>query len=175
MRIEFLAIVVGVTGFAAAAQADDYPPRKAGLWEVTVQGSGLSHTMKMCIDAGTDQLFHKMGADVLAKHCSRNDLKVNGATVTTESECKMRGSTVTTTSVTNFTGDSAYHTDIKTHFDPALLGKTDESVTQDAKWTGDCPADMKPGDFVMANGIKVNVKMLDALKGLIPGHKSTQQ
>jgi hypothetical protein len=104
-----------------------------------------------------------------AKHCTRNDITVSGAVVTTESECKIGDSTFTTTSTINFTGDSAYHSEVKTHFDPPVLGKSDMTLTQDGKWTGPCPPDMKPGDFVMGNGMKVNLKMLNTLRQLMPG------
>ncbi|HKH80673.1 MAG TPA: DUF3617 family protein [Methylovirgula sp.] len=166
------ATVLSLTMFSAVALADDYPPRKPGLWELAVQREGRPvTTMKMCIDPDTDQLFHKFGTDMAAKHCTRNDIKVSGAIVTTESECKIGNTTITTTAVINFTGDSAYHSDVKTHIDPPVLGKTDATLTQDGKWTGPCPPDMKPGDFVMANGMKINVKTLNELRQLIPGNK----
>lgn len=153
---------------SVAAAADDYPPRKAGLWEVTIQAENKpAATTKMCIDADTDQLFHKFGTDLRSKHCEKNDVKANGDTVNADSVCKVKDTTISTSSVTKFTGDSAYHVDIKIHFDPALLGKTDVTSAQDAKWTGPCPADMKPGDFVMGNGIKVNIVTLNKLKGLL--------
>ena len=33
-------------------------------------------------------------------------------------------------------------------------------MTQDAKWTGPCPADMAPGDVLMGNGMKMNIKQM---------------
>jgi hypothetical protein len=166
----YVATALSLTMFSAAALADDYPPRKPGLWLVTIQAAvGPPATMKMCIDADTDQIFHKIGTDLRSKRCAKNDVKVDGDTISAESECKIGSSTVTTTSVTKFDGDTAYHSDVTSHFDPALLGKTDTTITQDGKWSGDCPADMKPGDFVLANGIKINVKTLNFLKSFIPG------
>ncbi|MFZ1960536.1 MAG: DUF3617 family protein [Methylovirgula sp.] len=155
--------------FCSAALADDYPSRKPGLWEVTITAEGTpAHAMQMCIDAATDQIFHNVGTDLRSKHCTQNDVKVNGSVVTSDSVCKVHGTTVTTSATTNFNGDSAYHTDVKSHFDPALLGKTDEALTQDGKWTGPCPANMKPGDLVLTNGIKINVKTLNMLKSFVP-------
>jgi Protein of unknown function (DUF3617) len=167
----YMATALSVTLFSAAALADDYPARKPGLWEVTSHAEvGHATTTKMCIDPETDQLFHKMGTDLRSiKHCERDDVKVDGDTVTTDSECKLGSATETTTGVIKFTGDSAYHADITIHFDPAVLGKSDTSITQDGKWTGDCPAGMKPGDLVLANGFKINVKTLNFFKSLIPG------
>ena len=41
--------------------------------------------------------------------------------------------------------------------EPALFGKTETSSTQVGKWVGACPADMKAGDVVTANGMKFNL------------------
>jgi hypothetical protein len=170
MRMSGRVVMALALTISTAALADDYPPRRPGLWEVTMGAAGApGPTLKMCIDAETDQIFHQVGTDFKTKRCDQSDVKVNGTTVTADGECKVHGTTITTTSTTNFTGDSAYHTDIKSHFDPAFLGKTDTTMTQDGKWTGDCPADMKPGDMVLGNGIKINVKTLNMLKSLIPG------
>jgi hypothetical protein len=40
------------------------------------------------------------------------------------------------------------------------MGRSTATVSQDAKWTGICPADMQPGDIVMANGMRMNVKTM---------------
>jgi hypothetical protein len=165
-----IAVAMLVTTFCGVALADDYPSRKPGLWVVASQAEmGHAATTKMCIDANTDQLFHKLAPDFRSiVHCAQNDVKVDGDTVTAESVCKIHSSTITTTSVTKFDGDSAYHTDVTTHLDPAVLGKSDTTISQDGKWTGDCPPDMKPGDFIV-HGIKINVKTWGFLRSLIPG------
>jgi hypothetical protein len=72
----------------------------------------------------------------------------------------MGQSQMTSQAVTKFTGDTAYHTDANTKFDPPMAGRDSSVVTQDAKWTGPCPADMEPGDVVMGNGMKVNIKQM---------------
>jgi hypothetical protein len=176
MRLTLMTAAALATIFSMAAQADDYPPRKPGLWEITAHNPAPvpDVTMRLCIDPVTDQMFHKFSGDVRAKHCQKNDMKVTGPTVTADSICKLGGTTVTTNSVMTYTGDGAYHVDIKTHFDPPKLGQSDVTVTQDAKWTGDCPADMKPGDLDMGHGIKFNIKTVNMLKSLIPGHGGSQ-
>lgn len=165
-----MAAALSLTMFSAVAAADDFPPRKPGFWVLTVQhAAGKLATMKMCIDSDTDQLFHKFGTDLTAKHCTRSEIKTNGNTVTSESECKIGGSTITTKDVLTFDGDTAYHSEAISHFSPALFGKTDMTMTQDGKWSGDCPEGMKPGDLVLANGFKLNVKTLNKFKSFIPG------
>jgi hypothetical protein len=41
--------------------------------------------------------------------------------------------------------------------DPPMAGHADSTFTQDGKWQGACPADMKPGDMVMPTGMKMNI------------------
>jgi hypothetical protein len=36
------------------------------------------------------------------------------------------------------------------------------SMTIEAKWAGPCKADQKPGDIIMANGMKMNVTDIPA-------------
>lgn len=164
----FLPILLGgIVGLTATARADDYPPRKPGLWEVSMTtGSGKSHAMgtKMCIDAASDAALYKMGMETAGSICSRRDVSRTGYTVTSDSVCMLDKSQMTSHTVTVFAGDVAYHTESKTHFDPPMMpGMSDSTMTQDAKWAGPCPADMKPGDIVMPNGMKMN--MIDAQKG----------
>jgi len=42
----------------------------------------------------------------------------------------------------------AYHVETQGRFDPPLAGLAETHTVQDAKWTGPCPADMRPGDMV---------------------------
>jgi hypothetical protein len=168
INVHITAILIS-TICCTAALADEFPPRKPGLWEITVTGEKRpTVTMKMCIDKETDELFHKLGTDLSVQVCSRRDLKVTGNVATAEAQCKIGGATVTSTSVTTFTGDTAFHGDSKSHFEPALAGKTDSASSQDGKWIGPCPSDMEPGDFAMANGMTVNVKMLNSLRKMLP-------
>ncbi len=176
MRLTFVTAAAMVSIFATAAAADDYPPRKAGLWEITLHNPAVPDIpRKMCIDAETDQLFRKFSSDVRSKHCAKHEIKVTGETVSEDTTCTLGGTTVTTNSVTTYTSDSAYQVDIKMHFDPPKLGQSDVASTQDAKWTGDCPADMKPGDIDLGHGIKFNIRTVNMFNSLLPGHNGGNQ
>lgn len=151
--------------FATAALADEIPPRKPGGWELVTKGEKIDDVkMKLCLDKATDKLFHDLGTDLVQKSCSRRDVKVVDNVATIDSECKVAGSKVTGVTVMKFDGDTAYHAEIKDHFEPPLLGKTDVATTQDGKWIGPCTDGMKPGDFSVGDGIKVNIKMLDTIR-----------
>ncbi len=173
MRVAFVTATTLAVIFATAAAADGYPPRKPGLWELTVHNPATPDvTTKMCIDADVDQLFHQFSDNVRTRHCAKHDTKFAGDTVETDATCAMGSTTMTLNSVTKFTGDTVYHVDIKTHFDPPKLGHSDIDVSQDAKWVSECPADKKPGDFDMGHGIRLKIKTVARLGSLLQGHSA---
>jgi hypothetical protein len=146
-----------------AARAADLPPRKPGLWQVdmTMPGGPMPpQQMKMCIDKDTDADMQKLGMNASKGTCSTPQIVHNGDTVTIDSSCKMGTTQASTHAVSRFTGDTAYHTDITTKFDPPMGGLSQQVMAQDAKWVGPCPADMQPGDVLMGNGMKMNMKQM---------------
>jgi len=147
---------------AATARAQDFPPRKPGLWqmEMTISVAPRPQQMKMCIDAGTDAEMYKMGINAAQGMCDKPLISRKGSTVTIDSTCQMGEMHTTTHAVTRFTGDTAYHTEASTKVAPPVAGGGDSTVVQDGKWVGPCPADMVPGDMTMANGMKMNVRQM---------------
>jgi hypothetical protein len=160
------AITLGAAALLAAsatAQTADFPPRKPGLWQVdmAMQGGQMpAQQMKMCIDASTDAEMHKLGMNASQGMCEQPSINRSGSTVTVDATCKMAETKATTHAVTKFSGDTAYHTDVTTKFDPPMMGRSESAMTQDAKWVGACPADMQPGDLLMGNGMKVNIRQM---------------
>jgi hypothetical protein len=157
------ALATSATVLGGLAWADDLPPRKPGLWQVDMTMPGAPTQMRgmqMCIDATTDAAMYKMGMSASQGACSKNEIHRSGSTVTADAVCKFGDSQMTTQAVTKFTGDTAYHTDIHTKFDPPMMGRSESVMAQDAKWAGPCPPDLQPGDVVMANGMKMNIKTM---------------
>jgi len=160
--------LIGVTSIlvligALPAPADELPSRKPGLWEVEMSiGSRAAQTMRQCIDAATDRMMQS-GAGPGAT-CSKRDVQRSGNSITIDSACTIGGKATTTHSVITGSFDSAYTMTVTPQGDSAPGGKT--TITMAAKWLGPCAADQKPGDMIMANGVKTNV--LDLQKGL-PG------
>src|SRR6516164_8873420 len=162
MAVGACALLLGAAAYGTA-RADDFPPRKAGLWQVDMAmpgGAMPPQQMKMCIDPATDAEMYKLGMNASQGMCDKPDIHRSGSSVTVNTVCKMGQSQMTSQAVTKFTGDTAYHTDANTKFDPPRAGRDTSVVTQDAKWTGPCPADMEPGDVLMGNGMKVNIKQM---------------
>lgn len=141
-----------------AAGAADYPPRKAGLWEMTIDtGRGPPQMARYCVDAATDAALQKMGQGSMGQMCSRFELHRSGATMTADAVCRMGDTQVTTHSVTTFTANTATHTVATSRFDPPMQGGMAEArMTQDGRWIGPCDSDMQPGDMVI-NGNKMHM------------------
>jgi hypothetical protein len=145
----------------ATAQTVDLPPRKPGLWQITMTMPGAKappRDLQMCIDAASDAQMAKFGMTASQGMCSKNEMHRSGDTFTTDAQCHFGQKESVTHSVTKFSGDTAYHTEVTSLSDksapPRLI------MTQDARWSGPCPADMHPGDVVMPGGMKMNLNAM---------------
>jgi Protein of unknown function (DUF3617) len=156
-------------GAIAVATAADFPAHKPGLWQMTIstatQGAGPT-TERVCLDASTDQLLYK--ASLNRKLCSKVDIKPSGGKVVVDTVCRVAETTAIGHSVTTFVGNTATHTEVSVHYEPVMPGRPDTNSTQDGKWVGACPSDMKAGDVVISNSrmpqpMKMNLN--DMLKG----------
>ena len=148
---------------ATPAFALDMPPRKAGLWELKMSMEGRSmptQTFQHCIDAATDKAMNDIGGGMRAEQCSKQDMQRSGNTITVDSVCNIGGATTTSRAVVTGDFNSGYTVKVnsKREGGPAIPGMPAETnMTIEAKWTGPCKADQKPGDIIMANGMKMNI------------------
>ena len=148
---------------ATPAFALDMPPRKAGLWEMKMSMEGRSmpmQTFQHCIDAATDKAMNDVGGGMRAEQCSKQDMQRSGNTITVNSVCNIGAATTTSRAVVTGDFNSAYTVKMnsKREGGPAIPGMPAETnMTIEAKWLGPCKADQKPGDIIMANGMKMNV------------------
>ena len=160
-----LALVGLALLFAAPAAAEDLPTRKAGLWEIHMAFVGRNlpaQTMKQCIDAATDKLMNNSFGSSPEHDCSKRDIKHAGATMTVNSVCNFSGATTTSHAVVTGSFDSAYTMEVTSTREggrPIPGTKPGEATHMklDAKWLGPCEKGQKPGDVMMANGMKINV------------------
>ena len=156
---------------ATPALAQEMPARKAGLWQMTMtfEGRGAPpQTMQQCIDAATDKSMQDMSAGMRGQSCSRREMKKVGDTIVFDSVCSTGAGTATSHGVVSGDFNSAYTVKINSKREggpPNMPAETNMSIA--AKWLGACKADQKPGDIIMANGMKMNVT--DMQKGGRPG------
>jgi hypothetical protein len=121
-------------------------------------------TNKLCIDAATDAKLMKLGVAAKEADCTTMNISGSGNVRTVDSVCHMNGGEQRTHIAMTYSGDGAYHMDMRSQFSPPVAGNSQSHIIQDAKWTGPCPADMKPGDM-MINGMKINM-----LESTMPTH-----
>jgi Protein of unknown function (DUF3617) len=160
--------------FTASAQTLDLPARKAGLWEVTTtleKPKGVPvFTSKMCLNAATDRELLDHGLKLTGGKCRSFTARRQGQSYVIDADCRLAGAASKTKTV--ITGDfsSAYTLRMEGTVDGAPgagQGPQQTLMTQTAAWkSAECPG-MKPGDMTMPGGLKVNVKQLKALTGLI--------
>lgn len=145
------------------AFADGYPKRKAGLWEmkmVRASRAGATQTMQQCVDSLTDEKLLDAGKGMsggMGLKCDKQDFHQSGDSYVAETSCVMGSTKIN--SKTIFTGDfnSTYHSETASTYNPPLMGMAETKVSVDATFKGPCAPDQKPGDTIMANGMKVNI------------------
>ncbi|HKU97395.1 MAG TPA: DUF3617 family protein [Vineibacter sp.] len=151
-RIVFLASVACVLSLGVAAQAEEMPKRKPGLWESTVTGGSMPapQVIKQCIDDKTDSMAM---AAVGGGNCKPPAITKTSTGYEAETSCQF--GQMTSTAKTLISGD----------FSSKITAKTTSSIVQapgqqpvtsnttiEAKYLGPCAADQKPGDIIMPDG-----------------------
>ncbi|WGS21948.1 MULTISPECIES: DUF3617 family protein [unclassified Bradyrhizobium] len=173
-RLALLGSAVCLVLSAGAASAVDLPTRKAGLWEMKMVKTGSSMpemTMQHCTDESTDKEMSTTAAPMAKQVCSKQDIQKTATGYVSDSVCGVAG--VTVTSHAEIAGDfnSAYTVKSTSHVEGGPSGARDSTTMIEAKWLGACKSDQKPGDMIMPGGMKMNVKDMEKLKGLLPKQK----
>jgi hypothetical protein len=157
--------------FALGAQTLDLPPRKAGLWDISTmveKPAGMpAITAQMCLDPNTDRDLMDHALNLTGGNCKSVTTKREGKTLVLAAECTFGGKATRSRTVISGDFQSAYTARTEGTMDRGSKGPQSTVTTQTATWkSADCPG-MKPGDITMFGGVKVNVKQLKALSGLI--------
>lgn len=157
----FLALAIAVAG---PAIAQDFPKMKAGQWETVTTTSKTpnapSHKTTMCTDETVQKQMMDMSKGMQREMCSKSDIRRDGNSYISDSVCQIGQSTMTSHSVMALQGDTGYKTVINTTYDPPLMGMKDSNTTVEAKFVGPCRDGLQPGDVVMPDGKKFNMKTL---------------
>jgi len=157
---------------ASDARALDLPVRKPGLWEMKVLRTGSpapEMTMQHCTDETTDKEMSSALSPMGKEMCSKQDIQKTATGYVSDSVCGIAGMSIT--SHAEIIGDfnSAYTVKSTAHSERGPAGAPHDSATTiEAKWLGACKADQKPGDIMMPGGMKMNIKDMEKLKGMIP-------
>jgi hypothetical protein len=153
------------------ASAQEFPRMKPGLWQTATSSDQAKakneppRVTSICMDPSVQKVMMQFSQGAMHGMCSKQDMKISGGTVTGDTICTFGGSKMTGHSVMKFSGDTAYHTDATSSYDPPFMGMKDAVTTIDGKYMGPCPADMQPGDLKMANGTVINLKTIAGAAG----------
>jgi hypothetical protein len=157
---------------AFAASALEMPTRKAGLWEIKMVRTGgplPEMTMQHCTDETTDKQMTSTFSPTSKEICSKNDTVKTATGYTTDAVCTINGTSLTSHADVSGDFNSAYTVTVTSHSQGGVAGAArDSTMTMQAKWLGACKPDQKAGDIVMPGGLKMNVKDMEKLKGLLP-------
>ena len=171
-RASLIALTLALGAAPAFAEDVKLPIRKAGLWEVSMQITGVSKAatppmvIQQCTDESVDHMMNKMSTNSMT--CSKQEMSKSGAGFVADSICTVAGTTVTTHAEATGDFNSAYSvkTVAKTSGESKL--PPEMVTTIEAKWLGACKADQKPGEIVMPGGRTMNVKDMEKLKAMAP-------
>ena len=157
-------------GGAAPARADELPIRKPGLWEIRIKltgGAAPTAMMRHCTDETVDRQMSTLFNPLSPPPCSKSNVLKEADHYIVNSSCTADDKLVKI--MTDVSGDfqTSYTVVTETKIqddpdsDPAL-----SSMTLEGKYVGSCKFGQKPGDVVMAGGMKVNVKEMAGFKKL---------
>lgn len=149
---------------ASAPAGNVSPPRrKPGLWSQTVSTGGMTQTMKLCLDEATEARMTVWGQQASKDICAKNQVTPAPGGWTFVSECDMgeAGKVVTTGQATgDFNAKYVIKaTSVTTGSSMAQSNGTHE-MEMTGTWEGACPANMKPGDMTLPNGMTMNLNTL---------------
>jgi Protein of unknown function (DUF3617) len=153
-----LAAIGMIFGLISVAHAADGPARKPGQWEVktSLEGQGRAVTVKQCIDAATDQMLQSSAGPFSAPLCKGREVTKSDAGMTIDTHCSFNGRAANARAVVSGSFDSAYTMTVTAEGGDLPPVK----MITEGKWLGACAADQRPGDVVMAGGVKVNIPEL---------------
>ena len=140
------------------ARADEALSRKPGLWEVkaSIENSNApARTVRQCIDAATDQMLQSSAGPISPAACAQHSVQRAADQIVQDFSCVVAGAPATAHSVVNGSLDSAYTMTVTAQGGAVPDGKM--TMTMEGKWLGPCTADLKPGDIIVNNGIKINI------------------
>ena len=159
MTFRAVLLVAIPSALIGIADADEFkpPPMKDGLWEThstqTQQGKTVfDMSVKMCQSKEHTKSLQSTGEELRKKNeCTSTVTQPSPNSYVEESRCSKGPNAGSVTKIIyTYQGDTASHTEMHMN-----AGKSETVMVMDAKFLGSCPAGMKPGDAVTADGKKI--------------------
>ena len=162
-----MGLTIAIGGVATAC-ADELPIRKPGLWEIRIKltgGAAPTAMMRHCTDDTVDRQMSTLFNPLSPPPCSKTNVLKEADHYIVSSSCTADDKIVKI--MTDVSGDfqTSYTvvTETKIQDDPDS-DPTLSNMTLEGKYAGSCKFGQKPGDVVMAGGMKVNVKEMAGFK-----------
>jgi hypothetical protein len=149
-------IVSAATFLLSMARAADPPLLKEGLWEIRGQsienpgGKKTDFTYRLCRNHAYDKAMDALVKNV--KDCTTAFDSLGNGRYTSASRCAVAGTVIVSKGTYTYESSTSTRSESYATYTPAFHGKTDETMIQDQTYIGGCPAGMKPGDRVKADG-----------------------
>ena len=156
MKFRPVLLVAVLSASIGTSSADGFkpPPMKDGLWEThstqTQQGKIVFDTsVRTCQSKVLIKSIQADGDELRKKNkCTSTVTQPSPDTYVEESQCAEGPNAGSPTKVVySYRGDTASHMEMH-----MKEGKSATMMIMDSKYLGSCPAGMKPGDSVMADG-----------------------
>ena len=151
MKLALIAVLGSLIALPVAAQQQQLPERKPGLWETKSTGNDGETTAKQCVGPGTDQ---SAVGGLAAGACSKMLVTKTATGYAVETECTVGQIKASGTSV--ITGD--FQTTVRTEGTTKISGMPGQSapverkLVVEAKRLGECTTGQKPCDIIMPDG-----------------------
>jgi Protein of unknown function (DUF3617) len=176
MRMIQTALLLPLLSCAQPEVAADLPPRKPGLWEMsvktTIQGrTPPAQVSQHCIDAEMDKAMRALELNLRQAKCAGPGIRRKGDAFVLDTQCRAGDTAFTAHGVSTGSFDADYTTTLtitrigNPEF-PAIPPKM--TINTAARWTGACKIGQRPGDIVLPDGSKMNIRALPGMAELIP-------
>jgi len=146
-------LVLGLVGslLTATALADELPPVRAGLWEISSgDGGRTAGAVQQCIDDPTFREMLQTGQRLMGSACSPLAIRRTGDRYAASIRCLLGPAAMESTA--ELTGD------FQTNYQSvALMGQGGSTEVSRGRFLGACAPGMKPGDAILPDGRRVNV------------------
>jgi hypothetical protein len=144
--------------YTTLAPGAELPSRKPGLWEVNMSlpgRTGPGQVVQQCIDAATDQMMQSSAGPLSPSTCTKREVQTAADGFTIDSACALGGKSATARAVVTGSFQDNYSMTVTAQSDALPGGSMTMSTA--GRWLGPCKADQRPGDMILANGMKMNI------------------
>jgi hypothetical protein len=149
--------VACILAACAVAPSADRPELREGLWQITNNAKGPSLAPKwgavqFCRTHASDKEQQAYLDAKTSQYCQKRVERNADGSISTKGTCELDNTDSTSETVDTFIGDTAWHSEVHSTYTPPFYGVSEDRYSQDEKWLGPCPPDMKPGDMKFTDG-----------------------